>query len=225
MPVGLGTYTSPSSMKLFVPDDIQAYAHDHTKPRPEVLDELRDFTQAHVAFPQMQVGRVEGTLLKVLATLIGARRILEIGTYTGYSALCLAEALPEGGEVITCDVSEQYTQVARRFWAKSPHGHKIHLHLGDALDTLHELGGDPFDMAFIDADKHRYPLYYERILSLVRSNGLIVVDNVLWSGDVLAPRSEDARGIAALNDMVQDDPRVENVLLTVRDGVLLIRKR
>ena len=115
--------------------------------------------------------------------------------------------------------------MARRYWAKSPHGHKIHLKLGDALETVRKLGDEPFDMAFIDADKSRYPQYYAEILPRLRSGGIMVIDNVLWSGEVLSPESDDAQGIAALNDEVQADDRVENVLLTVRDGVLLARKR
>jgi caffeoyl-CoA O-methyltransferase len=212
-------------MKLFVPEAIERYAHDHTHPRPALFDELREHTQAQVPFPQMQVGRVEGTLLKMLASLLDARRILEIGTYTGYSSLCMAEALPDDGELITCDRSEEYTAVARRFWAKSPHGRKIRLELGDALETVKNLGDEPFDMAFIDADKARYPHYYDAILPRLRAGGLMVVDNVLWSGEVLEPESDDALGIVALNDRVQADDRVENVMLTVRDGVLLVRKR
>ena len=212
-------------MKPLVSPALEQYAHDHTQPRPGLFDELRAYTQAEVASPQMQVGRVEGTLLKLLATLVGARRILEIGTYTGYSSLCMAEALPDDGELITCDKSEEFTAVARRFWGESLHGHKIRLELGDALDTVRKLSDEPFDMAFIDADKSRYPLYYDEILPRLRKGGLMVIDNVLWSGEVLSPESDDARGIAALNDKVQFDDRVENVLLTVRDGVLLARKR
>jgi caffeoyl-CoA O-methyltransferase len=212
-------------MKLFVPETIEQYAHDHTHPRPALFDELREHTLAEVPHPQMQVGRVEGTLLKLLATILEAERILEIGTYTGYSSLCMAEALPTEGVLITCDRSEEYTAVARRFWDKSPHGHKIRLELGDALESVRKLSDEPFDMAFIDADKARYPDYYDEILPRIRAGGLLVVDNVLWSGEVLAPESDDARGISALNDRVQHDDRVENVMLTVRDGILLARKR
>ena len=212
-------------MKLFVPEDIESYARDHTRSRGALFDELREYTYRHVPSPQMQVGRIEGTLLMLLAKLLGARRILELGTYTGYSTLCMAEALPDDGELITCDVSEEFTSVARSFFAKSPHGKKIRLMLGDALTTLKNLEAQPFDMAFVDADKARYPAYYEAILPRLRPGGLFVADNTLWSGDVLAPKSEDARGIAAFNDRVQNDDRVENVLLTVRDGVMLARKR
>jgi predicted O-methyltransferase YrrM len=211
-------------MKQFLPPEIEAYAHDHTRARPPLFDELRDYTQAKVPFPQMQVGRVEGTLLKLLASLLGARRILELGTYTGYSALCMAEAVPDDGEVITCDRSEEFTAVARSFWERSPHGHKIRLLLGDALDSIRSLDDRPLDMAFVDADKTRYPTYYEEIVPRLRPGGLLVVDNVLWNGDVLDPKDDDARAIATVNERANVDPRVENLMLAVRDGVLLVRK-
>lgn len=211
-------------MRLFVPDEIDQYAHAHTRPRPALFDALRDHTQANVPYPQMQVGRVEGTLLKLLAGLVSARRILEIGTYTGYSALCMAEALPDDGQLITCDKSEEFTKVARSYFAKSPHGAKIELRLGDAMSTIDQLDDTPFDMAFLDADKARYPEYYERIVPRLRPGGLLVIDNVLWSGEVLSPESDDAKGIDAVNELATRDDRVENVLLTVRDGVMLVRK-
>lgn len=208
----------------FLPPEIDTYVHDHTGPRPALFDELRDYTHEHAESPQMQVGRVEGSLLKILAALSGARRVLEIGTYTGYSALCLAEGLPEDGRVITCDRSEEFTAVAKQFWAKSPHGHKIELRLGDALDTIRALDDEPFDMAFLDADKSRYPVYYDEVIPRLAPGGLLVVDNVLWSGRVVAPDTEAAEGIAALNERVLADERVENVLLPLRDGINLVRK-
>jgi caffeoyl-CoA O-methyltransferase len=212
-------------MKLFVPEEIESYAHEHTRARGPLFDELRDYTYAHMPSPQMQVGRVEGTLLMVLARLLGARRILEIGTFTGYSALCMAEALPDDGELITCDVSEEFTAVARRFFDRSPHGKKIRILLGDAVESVRTLEDRPFDMAFIDADKTHYLDYYEAILPRLRPGGLFVADNTLWSGAVIDPRTDDARSIAAFNDRVQNDDRVDNLLLTVRDGVMLACKR
>ena len=164
-------------MKLFLNDAIAQYAHDHTRARPALFEELRAYTRANVDMPQMQVGRVEGAMLKLLAGLLGARRVLEVGTYTGYSALCMAEALPDDGELITCDRSETFTAVAKQFFKKSPHGHKITLKMGDALETVQSLTGS-FDMAFLDADKARYPQYYEAIVPKLRQGGLIAIDNV-----------------------------------------------
>jgi len=212
-------------MKLFVPDDIEQYAHDHTTERPPLFDELRERTYADVPSPHMQVGRIEGTLLQLLCTLLGAKRVLEIGTFTGYSALCMAEALPDDGELITCDHDAEVAPIAQSFFDRSPHGSRIILRLGDALETVRSLDEQLFDLAFVDADKARYPDYYRAILPRLRTGGLLVFDNVLWSGEVLAPASDDARGIARLNDLVQSDRNVDNVMLTIRDGVLIARKR
>jgi caffeoyl-CoA O-methyltransferase len=211
-------------MKPFLPAEIEQYAHDHTRARPALFDELRDYTYANVRSPEMQVGRVEGTLLKLLAAAIGARRALEVGTFTGYSALCIAEALPAGGELVTIDHDPRHAELARSFFDKSEHGHKIRIVVGDGLRSVQALDETPFDLAFVDADKARYPDYYEAILPRLRSGGIYVADNVLWSGRVLAPSTEDARGIAAFNERVTRDPRVENVLLPVRDGVMIVRK-
>jgi len=209
-----------------VDPDIERYAHDHTRQRPPLLDELREVTYAGVPDPQMQVGRVEGALLKLLASLAGARRALEIGTFTGYSALCIAEALPDDGELITCDRDPDVTRIARSFFDRSEHGHKIRIALGDALASVRALPEDPpFDLVFIDADKERYVDYYEAVVPRLRSGGLLLADNTLWSGRVLDPRADSDRALVAFNARVTADPRVENVLLTVRDGLMLARKR
>jgi caffeoyl-CoA O-methyltransferase len=208
--------------------DIEAYTEAHTSPRPPLFDELRDVTYASMASPQMQVGRVEGTLLKLLVAISGARRVVEIGTFTGYSALAMAEALPDDGEIVTCDIDPVAARTAQAFFDRSPHGRKIHLRLGDALETVRALPEGPWiDLVFLDADKERYPAYYEALLPRVRPGGLVVADNTLWSGHVLSPRPgvETDRGIVAYNRLVTEDPRVENVLLTVRDGIMLARKR
>lgn len=212
-------------MTPLLADDIERYVHDHTRARPPLLDELRDVTYATMSSPNMQVGRVEGGLLKMLVAITGARRVLEIGTFTGYSALCMAEALPEGGELITCDIDPEATRVARSFFDRSPHGKKITIRLGDALEAIRELpAGLPFDLAFLDADKERYGDYYEEVIPRLRVGGLLVADNTLWSGAVVAPKTEADRAIVAFNRRVTADPRVENVLLSVRDGMMLARK-
>jgi caffeoyl-CoA O-methyltransferase len=212
-------------MTPIVSPEIEAYAHDNTKPRPSLFDELREVTYGSMHDPHMQVGRVEGALLKMLAGLVGARRVLEIGTFTGFSALCMAEALPDGGEIITCDIDPEAVRVAQRFFDRSPHGKKIHVRLGDALETVRALPSEPsFDMAFLDADKERYLDYYEQVLPRLRLGGLLVADNTLWSGHVLSPQHASDHAIVAFNKRVAEDPRVENVLLSVRDGMMLARR-
>ena len=209
----------------FVSDAIEQYAHDHTRAPGTLFEELREATHAQTQNPQMQVGRVEGALLRNLVGLIGARRVLEIGTFTGYSALCMAEALPADGTLVTCDRDEAVVAIARAFFARSPHGHKIEIRLGDALETIRALGQDAsFDLAFVDADKARYVEYYELILPRLREGGLLVADNTLWSGRVLDPKSDDDHGVVRFNAHVSADARVDHVLLTVRDGVMLVRK-
>jgi caffeoyl-CoA O-methyltransferase len=171
----------------------------------------------------MMVGLVEAQFLKMLAALTGARRILEIGMFTGYSTLAWAEALPKDGRVVTCDVNPETAEIAKRYFAESPHGHKIEIKLGPALDSLKLLYG-MFDLCFIDADKENYGAYYERCMELVRPRGLIVLDNMLRGGRVLDPVDEGTKAIDALNKHIRNDPRVENVLLPVRDGIMLVRK-
>jgi len=172
----------------------------------------------------MQVGRIEGRFLKMLVRLTGARRILEIGMFTGYSALMMAEGLPDDGHLITCDVNPEAEAIAQRYFNESPDAHKIEIRMGPALDTIKSLS-EPIDIVFIDADKTNYSNYYEAIMPLVKPGGLIVADNVLWSGRVLDPQSEDDHAIVAFDKLVQSDPRLENVCLTVRDGMMLAWKR
>jgi caffeoyl-CoA O-methyltransferase len=207
-----------------VPDAIEKYAQEHTDVPGPLFEELRQITYERMSAPQMQVGRLEGVFLRMLVRMTGARRVLEIGTFTGYSALMMAEGLPEEGELITCDVDPEAEAIARDFFARSPHGKKISLRMGPALETLKTLQG-PFDLAFIDADKQNYGHYYDAVLPLLRTGGLLVADNTLWSGRVLEPKSESDQAIVAFNARVAADPRVEKVLLTVRDGMMLALKR
>lgn len=212
-------------MKPLIAPELDTYCHDHTRPLGPLFDELRDVTYGSMESPAMQVGRVEGALLRMLVQLVGAKRVLEVGTFTGYSALSMAEALPADGRLFTCDRDPEATAVARKFFDRSPHGSKIEILLGDALETLRAMpSGETFDMAFVDADKERYVAYYEEIVPRLRSGGLLVGDNTLWSGAVLDPQSDSARGIVRFNARVAADPRVENVLLSVRDGMMLARK-
>ena len=213
-------------MLTLLSDDLAAYVEDHAPEEPALLTELKEATYAELEDPQMQVGRVEGALLRTLALLVGARRVVEIGTFSGYSTLSLAAGTAEGGRVITCDIDPVATDLAKRFWARSAHGHKIELRLGPALDTLGSLAdGEPLDLAFIDADKTGYEAYWEALVPMMRPGGLIVADNTLWSGKVLHPQEDSDHALVAFNARVRADPRVDALLLSVRDGVMLARKR
>ncbi len=211
-------------MAELLSDEIEDYAREHSERPAALLERLREETYATMPNPQMQVGAAEGVLLRMLVRLARAWRVLEIGTFTGYSALMMAEGLPDDGELITCDVDPRSNEVARRYFAQSPHGKKIRPILGPALETLKTLSG-PFDLAFIDADKESYPAYWDAVLPLVRQGGLVVADNTLWSGRVLSPRSGSDRAIVAFNDQVALDDRVEKVLVTMRDGITVAWKR
>lgn len=211
-------------MLNLVPEPIEIYAERHTSDPGPVFRGLAAATRLRSDSSGMMSGRTVGTLLQTLIFVGAARRVLEIGTFTGYSALSMASALPDDGELITCDVDPKMTAIAREFWAKSPHGKKIRLILGPALKTLSTLSG-PFDLIFIDADKPNYPNYYQRAFELLSPRGAIVIDNVLWSGSVLNPKDEDARAIHELNEIIRIDRRVRHVMLTVRDGVMLVRRR
>ncbi len=207
----------------FIDEKIERYAFDHTSEEGELLRRLEEETYEKLEIPQMTTGRLEARLLKLLARLIEARRILEIGTFGGYSTLSMAEALPEDGALVTCEMDPVAIAFARKYFAESPHGKKITLLEGPALESIKTLTG-PFDMAFIDADKQNYNNYYEAIFPLIRQGGLIAVDNVLWSGRVLDPQDDSDKAIHQFNERVIKDQRVESVLLTVRDGLNCIIK-
>ncbi len=214
-------------MDAIIPKDIEDYCAAHSAPPSALRAELERYTRAHCAQPQMLTGALEAAFLQMLVRLTGARRVLEIGLYTGYSALAMAEALPEDGMVHSCELDPERARIARSFFDLSPHGRKISVHLGEALAVLPRLlpAVGPLDLVFIDADKENYGAYYDMVLPPLRPGGLIVVDNVLWSGRVLAPQHETDRAIAAFNDRLAADARVECVMLPLRDGVLLVRKR
>lgn len=213
-------------MKAIIPRKIEEYCLRHTTTDDKLLRQLEKYTQRNCTDAQMLIGPHEGALLTMLVRLTGARRILEIGSFTGYSALCMAEALPAKGKLTTCEIRPERADIARSFFARSPHGHKIKIHLGPALDTLAGLPASAsFDFVFLDADKENYVNYYEAVLPRLRRGGLIVADNVLWSGRVLAPKKKIDRAVVAFNKHVYRDPRIECVMLPVRDGVSLIRKR
>jgi caffeoyl-CoA O-methyltransferase len=212
-------------MEKLVPTEIEAYAEQHSMPESAICRALREETLRTMEYPQMVVGPLEGAFLKMMTKLVGAKRVLEIGMFTGYSALCFAEALPDDGEIITCEINEKSAAMARRYFGKVPVGKKINIRMGPALDTMRTLTG-PFDVIFIDADKANYLNYYRRSLDLLAQNGVILIDNVLWSGEVLKqpPPDESTAAIQELNRTVAADPCVSAVLVTTRDGILVITR-
>jgi len=219
-----------SSRTIPMTDRLYDYLLKVSLREPPLLAELRAET-AKMPMAMMQISPEQGQFMALLAELIGARKAIEVGTFTGYSALCVAGALPPDGKLIACDISEEFTSVARRYWAKSGIGDRIELRLAPALDTLKSLlkdgGAGSFDFAFIDADKTQYDAYYEAILKLLRPGGLIAIDNVLWSGAVADGRKRDADTVAlrALNEKLKTDKRVTLSMLPIGDGLTLARKR
>lgn len=213
-------------MKALVSAEIEAYATAHSMSESEVCRALRAETHRQMDSPQMLVGPLEGAFLKLLTQIVGATRVLEVGMFTGYSALCFAEALPGEGTVTTCEIDDTSAALARRYFASSPHGHKITVRMGPAIETMEALDSR-YDVIFIDADKQNYLNYYRRAKELLTPNGVIVIDNVLWDGDVLLqpPPDERTAAIQELNRVVASDPDVSAVLLTIRDGVLLVRRK
>lgn len=217
-------------MSQYTPIDValHAYLSSHRTPDDPLLRELQAETRRLTGERAvMQIAPEEGTLLGVLVAATGARRVVEVGSFTGYSALCMARALPPGGTLLACDVSEEYTAVARRYWAKAGVADRIELVLGPALETLRAQPDEIcFDFGFIDADKGNYLAYYEEILRRLRPGGLIAIDNVLWSGQVLreSDQSEDTVAIRALNEHIAADRRVRSVMIGVADGITLACK-
>jgi caffeoyl-CoA O-methyltransferase len=213
-------------MNKLISADIEAYAQAHSMPESDLCRALREETHRRMEAPQMIVGPLEGAFLKMMTQLVPATSVLEIGMFTGYSALCFAEALPANGTVLTCEVDEESAALARQYFARSPVGKKIEVRMGPALETMRHLKG-LFDLIFIDADKVNYVNYYRRALDLLAPQGVILIDNVLWNGDVLKqpPPDDKTAAIQELNRTVSSDPRISAVLVTIRDGVLVIRRK
>jgi predicted O-methyltransferase YrrM len=216
--------------RLQITDELHRYLVDHSVREPDVLARLRDAT-ASLPQAQMQIGPEQGQLMALLAKLVGAKRCIEVGVFTGYSSLAVALALPDDGRILACDVSEQWTAIARRFWREAGVEHKIELKLQPAVRTLEELiaAGEAsrYDFAFVDADKPAYDTYYELLLKLLRPGGLMALDNTLWSGAVADPNEREPNTVAlrALNDKLHRDERIDLSLLPVGDGLTLARKR
>ena len=213
-------------MNLIVAEDLERYAEEHTTPHPELLQRLAAETKQSLERPQMLTGTIEGRFLEFLVYMSGARRILEIGTYSGYSSISMAAALREGGRIDTCEVEEKHGEVARRYIEEAGYDDRITVHLGPGLDTIGRLEGE-FDFVFIDADKENYVNYYEAVLPRLTDHGVIAADNTLWSGRVIdeSDQDESTQAIRAFNDHVREDERVIAAMLSVRDGITLIRRR
>jgi caffeoyl-CoA O-methyltransferase len=213
-------------MSFIVEPEVEEYAEAHSTPMAELFERLAAETREKTTAPQMMVGQLEGRFLAVLVRTLRARRVLELGTFTGYSSISMALALPTGGRVITCDVNEETTAIAQRYAEEAGVIDRIDYRLGPALETIATLDG-PFELVFIDADKPNYVNYYEATLPLLADGGLMVVDNTLWSGRIVDPEDQDetTQAIRSLNDRVLEDTRVENVLLTVRDGMNLLWRK
>jgi caffeoyl-CoA O-methyltransferase len=210
-------------LSFIVEPRVEEYAEAHSSPNGELFERLAAETREKSDVPQMMVGLLEGQFLGALVRSLRAKRILELGTFTGYSSISMALALPPDGRVVTCDVNEETTEVARRYAAEAGVADRIEYRTGPALDTIAQLDGE-FDLVFIDADKPNYLNYYEATLPKLAAGGVMILDNTLWSGRVADPSEDDenTRAIRAVNDRVLEDPRVNNVLLTVRDGMNLV---
>lgn len=203
---------------------IDKYSKDHTTPESEDIQNLISSSDQELQYIDMLSGRVVGQLLKMIVKISGAKRVLEIGTFTGYSAVMMAEALPDDGEVVTLEMNLKYQKIAQNHFDNSDAGHKVKMIKGNAQSILKELT-ETFDLVYLDGDKLRYSYYFEQVMPMLNSGGLIIADNVLWDGTVLEPKDKKAKAIAEFNKMVVADDRVEQVLLPVRDGVNVIRKK
>jgi caffeoyl-CoA O-methyltransferase len=210
----------------FLPENIEKYVDSHTREEPEILKKLGRETYAKVMMPRMLSGHLQGRFLKMICTMVNPLQVLEIGTFTGYSALCLAEGVKEGGMVHTIDINEELLPMVMRYIKEAGMENKIKTYTGNALDIIPTLNYT-FDLVFIDADKENYVKYYELAIHKLRPGGFIVADNVLWSGKVTEPAhkaDEETRALMAYNDMITRDHRVENVLVPIRDGLMVARK-
>lgn len=209
----------------FLPEDLQQYIETHTGEESDLLRKINRETHAHVLKSRMLSGQVQGMFLSMISKMIKPKTILEIGTYTGYSAICLAEGLRSDGKLITIDINEELESRVRSYFKESEYDSQIDFRIGDARKIIPTLT-ETFDLVFIDADKENYSVYYDLVIDKLPSGGVILADNVLWSGKVVQPKPDkDTQAILEFNNKVQHDPRAENLLLPLRDGVMMIRKR
>ncbi len=211
----------------FINEAIEEYAENHTSPESELLYNLNRETHLNIMIPRMLSGHLQGRTLSMLSKMIQPQNILEIGTYTGYSALCMAEGLKEKGSIDTIDLNQELQPIIDKYWAQSPFKNQLNLHIGNALEIIPQLKKE-YQLVFIDADKENYLNYYHLLFDLVPSGGYILADNVLWSGNVLQKEeemNESTEAIVSFNTFIQNDDRVENLLLPIRDGLSIIRKK
>jgi predicted O-methyltransferase YrrM len=209
----------------FLPEGLNAYVEQHSRYEGETLEKLERETYLKVLMPRMVSGHIQGQTLRMLSLMIRPMNILEIGTFTGYSAICFADGLQEGGQLITIDINEELADMVQRYIRDAGMQDKIRPMIGNALDIIPSLTST-FDLVFIDADKENYSAYYDMVFEKVRPGGFILADNVLWSGKVIQPNPDkDTRALMAFNEKVQHDERVENVLFPIRDGFMVIRKK
>ncbi|MBR9757468.1 MAG: O-methyltransferase [Algicola sp.] len=211
----------------FIPEQLDDYVVAHTEDEPQLLQALNRETYQKILQPRMLSGHYQGRVLSVISKLMAPKNILEIGTYTGYSALCLAEGMQADGELHTIDINEELIDFQRKYFDLSGFGNQIHQHLGNALDIIPHLN-KRFDLVFIDADKANYPNYFKVIIDLLNPGGVILSDNVLWSGKVIETikeDDEDTKALIAYNKLLKDDPRIETVMLPIRDGLTISRKK
>lgn len=209
----------------FLPEDLQQYVDAHTEKANEVLEELERETYLKVLMPQMVSGHIQGQVLRMFSHMINPKYILEIGTFTGYSAICFADGLQEGGRLVTIDINDELEEMVERYFEKAGVKDKIDYYLGNALDIIPALDLT-FDLVFIDADKINYSKYYDLVFNKVRKGGFIIADNVLWSGKVIQPHPDkDTKALIEFNEKIQADERVENVLFPIRDGLMVVRKK
>jgi caffeoyl-CoA O-methyltransferase len=208
----------------FVSEDIEQYCKDFSGQDSELLKELSQATWEMEEIPQMLCGSLVGGLLQLLIKISGAERVLEIGMFTGYSTLKMAEALPDHGEIHSCELMENHVKTAKGWFEKSEVNYKIHIHEGDAIKTLEEFRVGTFDMIFVDADKTGYPEYYRKGNALLKNGGIAVFDNMLWSGTVLNPDDKESKSLRETAELIKNNHRLEPLLLPVRDGVMIYRK-
>lgn len=204
--------------------EIEEYTESFTSDESDILKELVKASEEHLEYTDMLCGRQVGRLLKFLVQISGTKRILEVGTFSGYSAISMAEALPEDGILITLEMNEKYRNISKPFFAREPFKNLIKQKMGNALEVIPTISG-PFDLVFLDADKLSYPTYYEMLKPKIKSGGLFVIDNVLWGGDVLRPSDEKSKAIHKLNKMIRNDKEVDQVMIPLRDGITIIRKK